>query len=174
MRLHVLPLALLATTVLADGAAVLASIATISTATIKLNTTVANFPSGFAGLIDAIPLLEDSTALLNDINAGTKVASASANFTFDDTINVAQATLTLVADVQSVLTTIVNAKPKFDELVIISPVVYFNLKQQKTASDQFSAAVISKVPELFQDFARTLVAPIDTAFDAAIAKYKIF
>jgi len=174
MRLHILPLTLLATTVLADGASILAAISKISTSTTKLNSTVADFSSGLAGLADVIPLLIDSTALLEDIKSGTNVASSSANLTFGETIQIASATSALVTNVQSTLKTIVNAKPKFDALVLVSPVVLINLKQQKSATDQFSTAVISKVPAAFADFARSLVAPIDTAFNAAIGKYKQF
>lgn len=132
------------------------------------------FSSGLAGLAGVIPLLIDSTSLLEDINSGTKIASSSANLTVSETLKIASATIALVTDVQSLLKTIVNAKPKFDALLLVSPVVLINLKQQKSATDQFSAAVVGKVPVMFQDFAKGLVAPIDTAFDAAIEKYKTF
>ncbi|RDL31831.1 Uncharacterized protein BP5553_09233 [Venustampulla echinocandica] len=174
MRLQILGLTLLTTTVLADGASILAAMSKISSSTAKLNNTVTDFSAGLLGLADVVPLLIDSTNLLHDINSGTKVASSSANLTVPETIQVASATSSLVADVQTVLTSIVNAKPKFDKLVLVSPVVLVNLKEQKRATDKFSAAVVSKLPAAFVEVAKGLVAPIDTAFDAAIAEYKPF
>lgn len=75
---------------------------------------------------------------------------------------------------QTVLVTLVNAKPKFDKLVIVSPVVLINLKLQKAATDKFSAAVISKVPVDLKETAEGLVAPIDIAFEAALEEYSPF
>ena len=174
MRFSVLPVVLLATTVLADGAAIIAAMTTISDATIKLNTTVADFAGGLIGLAETVPLLIESTTLLKDINDGTKVASSSANLTLAETIAVAGATSDLVKVVQSSLQTIIDTKPKFDHLLVISPVILINLEQQKSATDKFSAAVISKVPEALQIVAQGLIAPVDTAFDNAIAQYKKF
>ncbi|OBT42486.1 hypothetical protein VE00_07923 [Pseudogymnoascus sp. WSF 3629] len=174
MRFSVLPVALLATTVLADGASIIAAMTKISDATAKLNSTVANFADGLIGLAETVPLLIESTTLLTDINDGTKVASSSANLTLVETIAVAGATSNLVRGVQSSLQTIVDTKSKFDRLVVISPVILINLEKQKAATNKFSAAVISKVPEPFQGVAQGLVAPVDVAFDSAIAKYKKF
>jgi hypothetical protein len=145
MHLSILSVSLLLTTVLADGASILAAMAKISASTAKLNNTVADFPAGIAGLADVVPLLIDSTTLLHDINSGTKVAQQSANLTNAEVLGVAGATQALVTSVQSVLNTLVAAKPKFDKLLIVSPVVLINLKEEKSATDKFSAAVISKL-----------------------------
>jgi hypothetical protein len=174
MRLYIVPFTLLITTVLADDASIIAAIGKISSSTAKLNNTVTDFSAGLLGLADVVPLLIDSTNLLHDINSGTRVASSSANLTILETLGVASATTSLVKDVQNVLMTIVNAKPKFDKLVIVSPVVLINLKQQKAATDKFSKAVISKVPVELKEVAKNLVAPIDTAFKAAIEEYSPF
>lgn len=174
MRFSVLPIALLATTVVADGTSIIAAMTKISGATSKLNTTVADFAGGLIGLAETVPLLIESTTLLRDINDGTKVASSSANLTLDETIAVSGATTNLVQSVQSSLQTIVNTKHKFDQLLVISPVILLNLEQQKEATDKFSAAVISKVPAAFQSVAQGLVAPVDVAFNSAITQYKKF
>ncbi|OBT67172.1 hypothetical protein VE03_02668 [Pseudogymnoascus sp. 23342-1-I1] len=174
MRFSILPIALLATTVLADGASILASMTKISAATSKLNATIADFHGGLIGLAETIPILIESTQLLNDIKEGTKTAQASAVLTVDETIQVAGATSDLVKGVQTSLQTIVDTKPEFDELLVISPVILINLEQQKSATDKFSKAVVAKLPEQFQSIAEGLVAPIDVAFDDAIATYKKF
>ena len=171
MHLSLISLALFTTTVLADGAAIVAAMYKISNATVALNTTVANFPAGIGGLLDVITLLVDSNNLLTDIKSGIAVAQASANLTTDETIAVATETESLVATVQSTLNTVIAAKPKFNADLLISPVLLYNLKQEKNATDEFSAAVISKVPPQFQFFAELIVAPIDTAFNYAISNY---
>ena len=171
MLLRLIPLGLFATTVLADGASILAAMAKISSATVALNNTVASFPAGPLGLLDVIPLLSASSTLLSDINSGTKVAEASANLTLAETISVAGATQTLVSTVQSTLNTVMAAKAKFTADLLISPIILLNLKEEKAATDKFSAAVISKVPTAYQGLAANIVAPIDTAFNAAIADY---
>jgi hypothetical protein len=134
----ILPLALLATQVLADGAAIIAAISTVSNATLALNKTVTNFPSNpFDDLFDIPSLLVDSATLLADINDGTKVAGASANLTLTETISLVSATISLASVVESTLKTIVAAKPKFDALLIVSPVLLVNLLLEQKATDAF-------------------------------------
>jgi hypothetical protein len=134
----VLPLALLATQVLADGAAIIAAISTVSNATLALNKTVTNFPSNpFDDLFDIPGLLVVSVTLLADINDGTKVADASTNLTLAETISLASATISLASVVESTLKTIVAAKPKFDALLIVSPVLLVNLLLEQKATDAF-------------------------------------
>ncbi|ELR08776.1 hypothetical protein GMDG_03454 [Pseudogymnoascus destructans 20631-21] len=174
MRFSILPIALLATTVVADSASILAAMAKISGDTSKLNATIAKFHGGLIGLGESIPILIQSTTLLHDINQGTKAAGASVELTFDETIQVASATADLVTSVQSSLQTILRTKPRFDRLLVISPIILINLKQQKAATDKFSKAVITKLPEEFRAIAESITAPIDVAFNDAIAKYKKF
>ena len=174
MRLQIASLLLVVTTVVADGAAIIGAIQKVSASAAKLNNTVLGFHAGILGLGDTIKLLIDSTSLLNDIKAGTKTAQASAPLNFDDALAIAGVTVSLVTDVQVVISSIVNAKPTFDKLLIVSPTVLINLKIEKKASDEFSAAIISQLPIEFQDLAKTLVQPIDEGFDAAIAEYNPF
>lgn len=156
MRFGLLPIAVLIASVAADGAAIVAALEKITSATIALNDTVASFPTGILGVVDTVKLLADSVTLL----------------TLSETISVAESTIALVADVESTLTTIIAAKPKFDALLLVSPVILLNLKLEKDATDKFSAAVISKVPTDLQAYAEIIVAPVDTAFDAAITAYE--
>lgn len=72
---------------------------------------------------------------------------------------------------QSTLSNIIAAKPLFNR-ELVSPVIYLDLELDKQATDQFSEAVISKVPSALQGLAQQIVAPVDTAFDAALAAYK--
>ena len=175
MRLQLAYFLLLSvTTVQADGQAIVEAIQKISASSAKLNNTVVNFQAGLLGLGDSIHLLIDSSNLLKEIKSGTEVAEESAPLDFLETLSVAGATQALVTDVQIVLTSTVNAKPKFDKLLIVSPTVLVNLKMQRKASAAFSEAVIGKVPVELQETARNLVGPIDVAFEAAIAEYNPF
>ncbi|PMD14637.1 hypothetical protein NA56DRAFT_583345 [Hyaloscypha hepaticicola] len=175
MHVSFIPLSLLAARALADGAAIVAAMTTISEATVALNSTVTSFPSNpLLDLLDVGPLLTDSLTLLNDINSATATAQKSANLTISEVVAVAEATLSLASTVESVLTNIVNSKPKFDKLVVVSPVILLNLKSEKSATDKFGAAVVAKVPTAFQTTAQNLLAPIDAAFNSAIATYEQF
>lgn len=167
MLLKLFPLALLASTVLADGASILEAIGKIANDTLQLNSTVASWSGDVLG---TLPIIAVSTALLADINSGTQTAEASANLTMADTLDVAQATITLVADVQSALGTLIAAREKFIRL-LLAPVIEIDLQLEKSATDKFSAAVISKVPATYQGFAEIIVAPVDIAFDYAIGNY---
>jgi len=174
MRFALLPLgvSLLAAQVLADGASILAAMATISNATVALNNTINGFPSNPEIAIgDIAPLLVDSVNLLDDINSGTTVATQSGNLTLSDTIQVAQATQSLVTVVSTTLSNVMRTKAAFDKLKVISPVILVNLKLEKEATDRFGTAVVAKVPFAFQATARSLLSPIDAAFNTTIAFY---
>ncbi|RDW87752.1 hypothetical protein BP5796_03446 [Coleophoma crateriformis] len=172
MLINLVPLTLLITAVLASGDAIAAAMGKIANSTMALNKTVGTFPSGvLAAVSDALPLLSDSATLLADINSGTQIAKASANLTIPEAFQIASATSSLATTVQQTLATVENAKKKFDSLVFISPVILLNLKMEKDATDKFSAAVVSKVPDALQGTAKSLIAPIDTAFDSAISFY---
>jgi hypothetical protein len=174
MRLSLISIVLFTSTVfadgLADGTAIIAAMNKIINATTALDKVVANFPAGPQGFLDVVSLLLASAIVLSDINSGTIVADASANLTFDEAVQVAGTTGTLVSVTQSSLNSIIAAKPIFDA-DLLSPLILINLKEEKAASDKFSAAVISKVPAILQSTAESLVAPIDTAFTQAIGDF---
>jgi len=172
MQLKFFSLAFLATTVLADGASILAALSQIQNSTIALNQTVSEFQPGLAGLAEVLPLLSASTTLLTDINHATKVASDSANLTDAEAIGVAGATQSLSSAVNSTLENVIKTKPKYDTLLVVSPVVLLNLKLEKDATDKFGDAVVEKVPVGLQGIAKQLLAPIDDSFEEAIAVYE--
>ncbi|RFU32854.1 hypothetical protein B7463_g3526, partial [Scytalidium lignicola] len=168
MLLKFLSLALLATPILADGAAVVNAIDSITNKTLQLNTTVSSW---HGDLLGALPIVTQSTELLAVINSGTKTAQKSANFTVIEVITIAGVTETLVTDVLSALDTIQAAKPKFSKL-LLDPAILLNLVLEKEATDKFQAAVIAKVPAALQSIAEQLVAPVDPAFSSAITDYE--
>jgi hypothetical protein len=167
MLLNLLPLALLASTVLADGAAIVAALGKISNDTLELQSTVAGWDGDLLGVL---PIVAISTKLLEDINSGTSVAESSANLTLPEVIGIVGPTETLVSDVQSALATVIAAKEKFARL-FLAPIIKIDLELEKAATDKFSAAVVSKVPTAFQGLAESLTAPVDVAFGYAIGNY---
>lgn len=163
-------LANLATTALASGASIIAAMDTISATTVDLDTTTV---AGWNGnIFGTVPIVIKSTQLLIDIGNGTNTAKASDVLSITEAIQVALATNELGGVVEAALDTIVAAKSKFDKL-LLSPVILLNLHLQKKATQDFSSAVIDKVPESLQAVAETLVQGIIDAFDAAIEKYDL-
>lgn len=135
MLLKLFPLALLASTVLADGAAIVAAIGNIANDTLELQSTVGGWDGGLLGVL---PIVAISTKLLEDINSGTQTAQSSANLTIAEVIGIVGPTLSLVSDVQSALATVIAAKGKFASL-FLAPIIKIDLELEKSATDKFSA-----------------------------------
>lgn len=156
-----------ATTVLADGQAIVNAIAAVSNATLSLQSTVGNWNGDLLG---AIPIIAKSTSLLTAIKQGTSTAEDSAALSDLEAISVGVSTLNLVTTVNSTLDTIVGAKPQFDRL-LLSPVTLLNLELEKSASADFSGAIVGKLPATFTTTGQQLAAQIDAAFEEAIDVY---
>jgi hypothetical protein len=164
------PLALLASTVAADGQSIADAIGVINTVTLKLQSAVTSWKGDLLG---TLPIIVDSTELLTDINNATKTTKASAALTALDALTVAVAINTLSGSVNSTLTEIIAKKPEFDRL-LLSPVILLNLELEKDATDKLGAAISDKVPSNLQTAAATLQATIDGYFNTGIAAYKTF
>lgn len=156
-----------ASSVLADGAAIAAAITTIQDATVQLGTTVATWDGG---ILSAIPITVDSATLLEDINTATRTARASAALSDVEAVTVGLGIISLVTNVNSTLTTLIAAKPKFDQ-TLLTGVVLLNLELEKAASGRFSDAVIAKLPATFVSTGQTLAAEITASFNVAIDAY---
>lgn len=152
------------TTVLADGQAIADSVVGIQNATTELGSTVASWDGNILG---AIPITIQSASLLSAINDGTKTAQASANLADLEAITVGLAVITLVTDVNSTITTLIDAKPKFDKN-LLTAVVLLNLELEKGASDKFSDALLEKLPSSFTSTGEQLASEISASFDQAI------
>ncbi|EFY96652.1 hydrophobic surface binding protein A family protein [Metarhizium robertsii] len=172
MRLTpILSIMALAATAIADGKAITDAMASIKTKTTDLGATVSNWKGDLLG---ALPITVKSTQLLKEIKTASKTAEQSAMLTTEEALAVAGATTDLSKAVTASLQIIVDAKPKFDRLIILSPVVLLNLEMLQDATDDFSGKVVSKVPEALQGIAQGLIKPIEDAFAAAIDKYRLF
>jgi hypothetical protein len=163
-----LPIATLVSFAAADGAAIVAAMTKVADQSITLNDTVASWNGNVFSLL---PILIDSTKLLEDIYSATSTAKASANLTVTEGFEVAQETTALSTIVQSTLATIVSKKDEFADL-FLQVAILLELKAEKSATDNFAAAVTEKLPAALQPVAPSLIAPIDAAFNSAIADYE--
>lgn len=162
-------LALAITPIIADGAAIVESLGTLSTSSSELNNTVAEWSGK---LLDALPIVIKSAGLLKDTKDATEVAEESEVLTITEAAELAGAMQGLSGDIDDTLTTLVEAKPKFDKL-LMGPVILINLKLQKKETDELSAAVIEKVPEALQEIAKGMVEEVSGLFEKAIDEYEI-
>ncbi|KAG5956541.1 hypothetical protein E4U57_002554 [Claviceps arundinis] len=155
-----------------DDKAMTAALTAIQTKTTALGTTV----STWKGLLpDALPITTTSANLLTQIKHATTTAeAASTHFSFSDALAVAVATGRLSAVVQTTLRIIIDNKPRFDKLLILSPVVLLNLEELRRATAELSAAVVRRLPVDLGRVAGVLVRGIDEAFGEAIDVYKMF
>lgn len=152
----------------ADGAAIVDAISGIQNATLALGSTVGSWDGGVLG---ALPIIAESTALLATIGEGTAAAGRSAGLSDAEGLAVGLSTLALVGSVNASLAAIAAAKPKFDAS-LLSPVVLLNLELEKGASAGFSDAVIGKLPASLVATGQALAGEITASFDEAIGLYK--
>lgn len=162
-------LALAITPIAADGAAIVESLGTLSASSSDLNNTVAEWSGK---LLHSFPIVTKSLGLLKDTKDATEVAEDSEVLTVSETAELAGAMQGLIKDIDDTLTTLGEAKPKFDKL-LMGPVILIDLKLQKKETDKLSAAVIEKVPEALQDVAKGMVEEVSGLFDKAIEEFAI-
>ncbi|POR35510.1 Uncharacterized protein TPAR_04291 [Tolypocladium paradoxum] len=162
--------ALGAATVLADGKAIMAAMNTIKADTAHLGATVASWRGDLLGVL---AIAGESFGLLDDLKKGSRTADRSAPLTQDEALAIATVTADLATEVNKTLSAIIVAKPRFDRLLIVSPIILINLEAQQKATADFSAKVVAKVPKDLQAIAQSLIQPINDAFKKAIARYQI-
>lgn len=158
---------LVITPVLADGAAIVDSLGTLAASAADLNNTLTGWDGGLLG---TLPIVVESGKLLANTNKATTVAKSSANLTALEALGVATSIQGLIKGMNVTLTSIVDAKPKFDHL-LLSSVILLNLVLEKHATDDFAAAVIAKVPSELAGAATEIVGQADALFDIAIDAY---
>ncbi|KAK4158629.1 antigenic cell wall galactomannoprotein [Cladorrhinum sp. PSN259] len=156
--------------VLADGAAIVNGLKEVQSSTTKLGTAVTSWKGD---LIGKIPILAGGLTLLATVDKATRTAKSSAPLDFGEAINVAVATTDLGTAVNTTLTALIEAKPKFDRR-LLSPLILIDLGLQRKATAELSAEIIKKVPAELQDVAKALVKPVDDGFALAIHAFHGF
>lgn len=167
---NVVSVVALAATALADGASITAAMTAIKADTTHLGDTVSAWGGDIFGVLT---IAGESLGLLEALKKGSRTASKSAALTQDEALGIASATTELGAQVNRTLEAIIAAKPKFDHLIVVSPVILFNLEAQRKATADFSGKIVAKVPAELKPIAEQLIQPIDDGFAKAIAKYQI-
>ncbi|KAM3453232.1 hypothetical protein NHJ6243_009181 [Beauveria neobassiana] len=165
MQIKLLALAALATTAVAD---IKGAFETIATATMQLNKSVTLYSGGLLGLV---PITTNALCLLNDINQGTRTARASAALDYEAALDIAGATGTLADDVNTVIDNLVRTKPKFNNWVIMTPIIKVVIEQQRDATKDLCAAVLQKIPKELADVAAILIKQIDDKFVEGIKAF---
>lgn len=157
-----------AATVFADGAAINDGLKTVD-ADIKALTASL---TGFSGdLFAAIPVLGATLTLKAAIDKTTKTANSSEPLSSDDTVGLADTVGTIITDATASIDAFIAVKPKFDKLLIVTPIATGQVKGLKTSTAALGDAIIAKVPADFKDVATQLVGQINAQFDRGLAAY---
>lgn len=167
LRTVVAPLAL-AATVLADAAALNEAIKTIDKNVNNLNTVLANFPGD---IFSTIPILFATTTLDSSIKKAATIAKDVEPLTFDETLALADVTGNVARSAKTCIDTLISVKPKFDKLVIVSPITLGLVKGLRTSTKSLTDIVLTKVPEDLKDVATQLIAEIDAQYVRAIEAF---
>ncbi|KAL2264113.1 hypothetical protein VTK26DRAFT_1982 [Humicola hyalothermophila] len=154
----------------ADSAAIVAAVNAAAEGTTALGAAVSNWKGDLLG---TLPIVTESTALLVTVKKGARTAEESDEMDFYGVLDVAHAVTDLTGVVNATLTALVDAKPKFDRL-LMSPLIFATLELQKRATGEMSEAIVAKVPEQLQDLARDIAQPIDASFELALDEYHPF
>ncbi|KAF1818808.1 uncharacterized protein K489DRAFT_326775 [Dissoconium aciculare CBS 342.82] len=156
-----------ATAVVADGAAIVKSLGTIRQKNAAFNGTLVKWDGSLFG---AIPILTSSGDLNKAVDAGTKVAKASAPLSLDEATQVYIATQSLQGEIVVTIDNLIAAKPKFDKAGV-TVITTSTLSTSRKSAAAFGAAVVEKVPADLQSFAQGVVGSIDAEFARAQAVY---
>ncbi|XWW94002.1 hypothetical protein V2A60_001941 [Cordyceps javanica] len=165
MQFKLLAFVALAATAVAD---IKGALDTIGTATVKLNKTVTDYNGGLLGLV---PITTDALCLLDDIHQGTRTAKASKPLDYDAALDIAGATGTLANDVNDVIDNLVRTRPKFDRLLIVTPIIKGVIETQRSATADLCKAVVAKIPQELAEVALILVKQIDDKFAEGIKAF---
>jgi len=166
----ILPVAFAAATYAA--ALVPRDLATIQGAFDTINSAVLTFDNAVLA-ISGTPDEADLTAKANDIvtqlNAGTSTVTATSSVSLIDALSLVSSSNTLKNSVSKTITDLTAAKPDFtaDQDATILQQLY----DQRSASQTFIAAVITKVPDSVKSIANTQAQAVITAINAGITAY---
>lgn len=152
---------------LADGAAILGAMKEVVAETKELEDTVASYNGRITVLFK---VLSKNRHLLKILKRGVIAANQSAPLEGLDALAVAKESEVLVEAAKSSLSTIVRKKRRFKGF--LRHRTLHILKKQRAASRKFSDAIIEKVPEELREVAKLMSAPVDVAFNDAIAAYE--
>ena len=141
---------------------------TLAQDVIALNSTLASYSGDEEGLAS---ILDKSNILLDDIKSGAETAKASPPLSFAETLSLADLTATLAAYSTDNIDTLIAVKPKLAEKPETIPITRSVLVDMQAAIQDFSNAVLQRVPLELEPVARKLVERIDADLERGIDAY---
>jgi hypothetical protein len=111
-----------------------------------------------------------SQTVVDALNAGTATVTPTSSLSVGDAISLLSSSNTLVGNVNTTVTDLIAQKPIVDNAKA-DGVVVDQLTTQKTASQEFIAAVVSKVPSLEQSLANSQAQQVITALNNGITAF---
>ncbi|KAF2665525.1 hypothetical protein BT63DRAFT_417082 [Microthyrium microscopicum] len=153
---------------------VAADLATIQGEFTKIQAAVTNLDNSINGLTSSTDpttaintLVSQSNAVTDALNSGTTTVSATDDLSLTDSITLLSSSNSLVSAVNTTVTDLENKKSIVDAANADGTVVT-QLQQQKTASQAFIAAVVSKVPSAAQSIANNQAQAVVTDLNNGI------
>ncbi|MCJ1440388.1 MAG: hypothetical protein MMC23_000871 [Stictis urceolatum] len=159
-----------------DGAAVEASIATVSSSLVAFNQTVTAFSAGLTDLGPALNVQKASTTLQNDLENAVKATYASGNFTQDESLAIGIALINLQQPINSTLDSLIRKKTDFDMVVQIFSLrktVLQSLTTQRGLSKTLGDEVTKRLVPALQGLAPGVGQAIQASFDEAINAFSV-
>ena len=159
----------------ASYAAVLVSrdIATIEAQFTAINSAVVAFDNdvvAISGTPDTDLLNAAAQAVVDQLNNSTAIVTDTDAVSVLDAINLVSDSNTLTSSVNKTITDLIAAKPAFDAAGA-SGEVLSQLEEQKTASQAFIAAVVSKVPDSVKSIANSQAQNVISALNTGITAF---
>lgn len=154
--------------VAADAAAVQTQIAVIGNYTSLLRSDVNNYNGSIPGLPWALQVQEDAVNLYRQIEQGTSLANASANFGEPGSLNVASALLSITGTVKGTLN---DTAAKASTFADLGPLVLGSLYQLKASTDGLGKAIVDKLEPIEKALAPSVQSDLDNSFNSAIKAY---
>jgi hypothetical protein len=157
-----------AATVLADGAAINGALKTVDNNIKALTSSLKSFNGN---IFATLPILGASTKLNKSIQSATSITNDSEPLTSDETLALADTTNIIITDAKASIDAVIEVKPKFDKLYIVSPITVGLIKELKKSTGQLGDAIIAKVPQDFKEVAAELIGEINKQFDRGLEAY---
>jgi hypothetical protein len=173
-----LPLLLLSVATSASPHLARRDLATITSAFDAISASVGRLSTGIGSIttdtnpqsaIDTLTTL--SADVVSNLNSGTSSVTPTSALSLGDSITLLQSSKTLVTTVNNTVTDLIAKKPILDGATNADGIVVQQLQDQKTASQAFIAAVVSKVPASAADLANQQAQQVVSALNRGITAF---
>ncbi|KAB8349432.1 hypothetical protein FH972_023459 [Carpinus fangiana] len=159
-----------------NSAAVIAGIKQLGADVVTLNKTLNTFKANDPlGLFTALKIQQQAGTISKGLTSTSKAANSSSPFTGEESGQIAEATVDLSPQIESLLKNIVRKKPAFATAVFLvgdlSKTVENLLKSQQQLTKGFVAGITPKLADPYRQFAPLITTPIINYFTSAIKAY---